>query len=88
MVAVAECRYDSGDAGLPAIGRSPGLLAWRLDGAGIEEYMQVFGPKMSLLSLSIREGSAEAGVQAILAITDYGEFLERSGYPQKLSGAR
>ena len=130
---------------------------------GIEEYMQIFGPKMSLLALAIREGSAEfltylstgtyakqeayeylieneqslwqrfqdemherepgdwmfghpsdpeqpfdlgyvmgariveafydkaedknKAVQEILSITDYEDFLERSGYSEKFSGS-
>lgn len=42
---------------------------------GIEEYMQIFGPKMSLLALAIREGSAE-----FLTYLSTGEYAKKEAY--------
>jgi hypothetical protein len=42
---------------------------------GIEEYMQVFGPKMSLLALAIREGTAE-----FLTFLSTGEYGKKWAY--------
>ena len=42
---------------------------------GIEEYMQVFGPKMSLLALAIREGTAE-----FLTSLSTGEYAKKRAY--------
>jgi hypothetical protein len=42
---------------------------------GIEEYMQIFGPKMSLLALAIREGSAE-----FLTYVSTGEYAKKEAH--------
>ncbi len=42
---------------------------------GIEEYMQIFGPKMNLLALAIREGSAE-----FLTFLATGEYAKKEAY--------
>jgi hypothetical protein len=47
---------------------------------GIEEYMQVFGPKMSLLALAIREGTAE-----FLTFLSTGEYAKKRAYEYVLA---
>ncbi len=50
---------------------------------GIEEYMQVFGPKMSLLSLSIREGTAY-----FLTLLSIGEHGHKNAYDYYLKNEK
>ncbi len=50
---------------------------------GIEEYMQVFGPKMSLLSLSLREGTAY-----FLTLLSIGEHGHKDAYDYYLENEK
>jgi hypothetical protein len=50
---------------------------------GIEEYMQIFGPKMSLLALAIREGSAE-----FLTYLSTGEYVKKEAYNYLIENER
>jgi hypothetical protein len=50
---------------------------------GIEEYMQVFGPKMSLLALSIREGTAY-----FLTLLSLGEHGHKDAYDYYLKNEK
>jgi len=50
---------------------------------GIEEYMQIFGPKMSLLALAIREGSAE-----FLTYLATGEYAKERAYEYLIENER
>ncbi len=50
---------------------------------GMEEYMQVFGPKMSLLSLSIREGTAY-----FLTLLSMGEHGHKDAYDYYLKNEK
>ncbi len=56
MIAISELAEDPSLVGLGLVHETVHIQ--QALAVGIEEYMQVFGPKMSLLSLSLREGTA------------------------------